>query len=61
MSVDKIHEVNSFKQNNWLEKYINFNTQKQNKARNDFEKDFYTLLKNTFYGKTIENVRNPLA
>ena len=29
MVVDKIHEIISFKQSKWLEKYINFNTQKQ--------------------------------
>ena len=38
-------------------KYMSFNTQKRNKAKNDFEKDFYILLKNAFYVKTIENVR----
>ena len=38
MVVEKIHEVISFKQTKWLEKYINFNTQKRNKAVNDFEK-----------------------
>ena len=61
MVVDKIHEIFSFKPSNWLEKYINFNTQKRNKAKNDFEKDFYKLLKNAFYGKTMENVRNRLG
>ena len=61
MIVDKIHEIISFKQRNWLEKCINFNTQKRNKAKNDFEKDFYKLLKNAFYGKTMENVRNRLG
>ena len=60
MIVDKVHEIISFKQSKWLEKYINFNTQKRNQAVNDFEKDFYKLLNNAFYGKTIENFRNRL-
>ena len=41
-----------------LEKCISFNTQKRNKAKDDFEKGFYKLLNNSFYGKTMENVRN---
>ena len=60
MIVDKVHEITSFKQCRWLEKYINFNTQKRNQAVNDFERDFYKLLNNAFYGKTMENVRNRL-
>ena len=38
--VDKIHKIISFRQSMWLEKYINFITQKRNKAKNDLEKDF---------------------
>ena len=60
MIVDKVHNTKSFKQSKWLEKDINFNTQKRNQAVNDFENDFYKLLKNAFYGKTMENVRNRL-
>ena len=60
MVVDKFHEIISFKQSKWLEKYIYFKTQKRNEAKNDFEKDFYKLLNNAFYGKTMENVRNRL-
>ena len=60
MIVDNVHNIISFTQSGWLEKYINFNTQKRNQAVNDFEKDFYKLLNNAFYGKTMENVRNRL-
>ena len=57
MIIDKVHNIISFRQSRWLEKYISFKTQKRNKAKNDFEKDFYKLLNNAFYGKTMENVR----
>ena len=60
MIVDKILEIISFRQSRWLEKYINFFTQKRNQAVSDFDKDFYKLLNNAFYGKTMENVRNRL-
>ena len=39
MIVEKVHSVISFKQSSWLERYIYFNTQKRNKAKNDFEKE----------------------
>ena len=60
MIVEKVQNVISFKRSRWLEKYISFNIQKPNKAKNDFEKDFYKLLNNAFYGKTMENVRKRL-
>ena len=41
MVVDNVHEIISFKRSKWLEKYINFNTQKGNQAVKDFEKVFY--------------------
>ena len=58
--VEKIHEIISFKQSRLLKKYISFNTQKRNKAKNDFEKDFFKLLVNAAFGKFLENVRNRL-
>ena len=58
LTVEKVREIISFKQSKWLEKYNNFNTQRRNQAVDDFEKDFYKLLNNAFYGKTMENVRN---
>ena len=61
MILEKIHEIISFKQSRWLEKYISFNTQKRNRAENDFEKDFFKLLVNAAFGKFLENVRNRLG
>ena len=58
--VEKIHETISFKESRWLEKYNSFNTQKRNRAKNDFENDFFKLLVNAAFGKFLENVRNRL-
>ena len=60
MEVVKVHTVISFKQSKWLEKYISFNTQKRNKAKNDYERDFNRFLNNALYGKTMGDVRNRL-
>ena len=60
MVVEKVHEVISFKQSKWLEKYISFNTKKRNKAKNIFEKNFYKLLVNASFGKFLGNFRNHL-
>ena len=60
MIVDKVHDIMSFKQSRWLDNFINFNTQKRNQSVKDFERDFYKLINNAFYGKTMENVKNRL-
>ena len=57
---EKFHEIILFKQSRWLEKYVSFNTQKRNRAKIDFEKDFFKLLVNAAFGKFLENVGNRL-
>ena len=57
LRLDRIHGTIEFDQSPWLKTYIDFKTQLGTAATNDFEKDFFKLMNNSVFGKTMENIR----
>ena len=57
LRLDRIHRAIEFDHLQWLKTYIDFNAQLRAAATNDFEKDFFKLMNNSVFGKTMENIR----
>ncbi len=58
MKVTKVHRGIQYQKRPWMGKYISLNTNLRAAAKNNFEKDFFKLMNNSVFGKTMENVRN---
>ena len=57
LHLTKVHRILQFKQKAWLKPYVQRCTEKRMQAKNTFEKDFWKLMINSLYGKSIEDKR----
>lgn len=53
----KVHRILRFSQERWISPYVELCTKKRQLAKTSFEKDFWKLLVNSLYGKSIEDKR----
>ena len=58
LRLTKVYRGIKFREEPFMKRYIELNTELRKKATSEFEKDFFKLLNNAIFGKSLENIRN---
>ena len=58
LKIKKVHRVIQFDQSAWMKKYVELNIESRKLASNDSEKDFFKIMCNAVFGKTMQNFRS---
>jgi hypothetical protein len=58
LQLTRVRSAIRFRQKRFVESYIRYNSSRRAQARNAFEKDYYKMKNNSFFGKTMEDVRH---
>ena len=53
LKTTKLTKVLKFRQGRWMEPFVDLNTRLRMSARNKFEENFYKLIVNSAFGKTM--------